>query len=213
MRRLARTRCSLLVAALGAAAVVLTGCGGGDDDAGLPEFAPSAPSGESTGGSDAGASSDPGASPEAVAGDGAAKLAVTRDRPSGDEAAQKVYDAYVAFWRADLKALADPSKGSGDLRDLAVEPQRRRTLTDLENMRVAGTRSRGTLTIGPRPVTVEATQAQLDDCLDDTALTTVDGKGKTVPGTEGKRVQLIVTMKLVDGAWVVANIAGGNGTC
>lgn len=187
------------------ALIALTGCGG-DDGGDLPEF------GGSTPGLTDGATPGAGATPSGEAAEGPARLVVTGDRPAaGKERA--AYDGYVAFWRADVEALADPSKGAAAVRKLTADPQRRRTLVDLEEMRIKEQKSIGTLTIEPTVVRVEGRQATLSDCLDDTAMSTVDKKDKKVEAPEGKRVRLDVTMRLVQNAWVVSDLRGGSGTC
>jgi hypothetical protein len=188
-----------------AALAVLTGCSGGDDGD-LPAFDGSTP------GATGSATPGPTESSSGAAAEGPARLVVEGNRPdAGKERA--VYDAYVAFWKADVGVLGDPSKGAAAVRKLAVDPQRRRTLADLEQMRVAEQKSIGTLTIKPSVVAVKGKQATLSDCLDDTAMPTVDKKGKKVDDSEGKRVRLDVTMSLVQNAWVVSDLQGGSGTC
>ena len=202
-------RCVARGAALaGVALAALTGCSGdGGDD--LPAFDGSTPG--ATGTATPGATASSG---DAAAAEGPARL-VVKDDDRPDSAKERApYDAYVAFWRADVEALGDPSKGSpAALRKLAVDPQRRRTLADIEQMRVAQQKSIGTLTIAPRVVTVEKREATLSDCLDDTAMSTVDRKGKKVGDSGGKRVRLDVTMRLDQNAWVVSDLQGGSGTC
>ena len=192
-------------AVAGLVLAALTGCSG-DDGTDLPTYEGSTPSATGT------------VRPSATASDGSAAKGPARlfvdegDRPdAADERAP--YDAYVAFWRADVEALGDPSKGSSALRKLAIEPQRRRTLADIEQMRVAKQKSIGTLAIAPRVVTVEKRRATLSDCLDDTAMSTVDSKGQKVTDSGGKRVRLDVAMSLVQNAWVVSDLQGGSGTC
>lgn len=198
-------RTATVLAAL--AALALAGCSG-DDGGDLPEFEGSTPG--------ATASVSPGASATGSGGaaaEGPARLVVDDgDRPAaGREKA--AWDAYVAFWRADVEALGDPSKGSAAVRELAVDPQRRRTLVDLETMRVNEQKSVGTLTIAPRVVTVKSREATLSDCLDDTAMSTVDKEGQKVEENGGKRVRVDVTMSLVQNAWVVSDLRGGSGAC
>jgi hypothetical protein len=190
----------------GVALAALAGCSGdkGDD---LPAFDGSTPG--ATGTATPGATASSGAAAE-----GPARLVVKDDERPDSAKERAPYDAYVAFWRADVEALRDPSKGSSAaLRKLAADPQRRRTLADIEQMRVAQQKSVGTLTIAPRVVTVEKRKATLSDCLDDTAMPTVDSKGKKVGDSGGKRVRLDVTMSLVQNAWVVSDLQGGSGTC
>jgi hypothetical protein len=204
-RPLAR-RAVVATAAVAASLAVLAGCNG-DDGGDLPEFSPSA--GSSPG---ATATTAPGPSASGPADQGPARLALSGERPAGGDE-QAVYDAYVAFWRADVAALKDPSKSSAAVRKLALDPQRRRALADLEQMRVAGQRSIGTLTIAPANVTVDGRRATLSDCLDASTMSTVDSGGKPVPDSAGKRAPLDVTMNYAKNAWVVVNIQGGTGTC
>jgi hypothetical protein len=202
-----RTATAPALAALALAALALAGCSG-DDGGDLPDFEGSTPGATGSATPGASASGSGGAAAE-----GPARLVVDdADRPA-DGKEKAAYDAYVAFWRADVEALGDPSKGSAAVRKLAADPQRRRTLVDLEKMRVNEQKSIGTLTIAPRVVTVENREATLSDCLDDTAMSTVDKDGQKVEGTGGKRVRLDVTMSLVQNAWVVSDLQGGSGAC
>jgi hypothetical protein len=193
--------------ALAAVAVVaLAGCTGDDDGGDLPAFGGSTPS------ASAAATVTAGATPSEAAAEGRARLVVTGDRPTTAEE-RAPYDAYVAFWEADVEALADPAKGTAALRKLVVEPQRRRTLVDIEQMRVAGEKSVGTLTITPTVVTVDGRRATLRDCLDETAMSTVDKSGKEIREPGAKRIRVDATLNLVKNAWVVSDLRGGSGSC
>lgn len=192
-------------------AVVLAGCGGGDED--LPPL----DTGESPGSS---ASPSSGSAPATTgpADEGRARLAVAREAPGGS-AEKKVYEAYLAYWEAYVEALADPAKNTTKnyekLSDVVVNPQLRRTVADLEKMRTAGEKSIGTLGLAPEVGAVQKGRAVIRDCFDDTSMKTVGKDGDTAgdADTQGKRQRVDVEMTLVKDAWVVADIQGGTGTC
>jgi hypothetical protein len=194
-----RAAVAALVAATAVAA--LAGCGG--DDPGLPEF---------TGGSGASAAATggAGASPSAAPSATGSAFAVAAKRPGGDRG--EVYDAYLAFWRADVAALRDPAAADAALA-LLVDPQRARTQSRLDRLRTENRHAVGSVALAPADVTVDGDRATLTDCLDDSGMSLVEADGSPVADSAGERRKVTARLVRPDEKWLVADISAASGSC
>ncbi|SDU41356.1 hypothetical protein [Jiangella alkaliphila] len=209
------------------AALLLSGCGGGerDEPTGLAASTDAGQTADQTG--------DQGGTPEPD--DGAGESGTTTGEPddeSGEAANQgedwtldiggqppeapadlAVYEAYLEYWRADLEALAIPDPAYQPFLDLVVDPQRQRVVESLERMAADGVRTIGTMSIEPLVVSVSGPIAAIQDCLDARETYDVDDSGAEVPDGRGGQAAVVVQLAQQGGAWLVSDVQESDHDC
>lgn len=216
------------LAAGAVAALLLSGCGGGDRDepTGLAESTDAGQTGDQGGGTSepddgAGESGGSGTATDGPNGESDAAANQGEDwtldiggEPPEEPADLAVYEAYLEYWRADLEALAIPDPAYQPFLDLVIDPQRQRVVASLEAMAADGVRTIGTMSIEPLVVSVSGPTAAIQDCLDARETYDVDDSGAEVPDGRGGQAAVVVQLaQQGGGTWVVSDVRESDHDC
>lgn len=204
-------RVRALAAGVVVSAVLLTGCeASGDEPAGLDDPAPAA---SESAASPPDPTGDPAADPTTTtpAADEEWSIEVGSEPPEGP-GDLAVYEAYLAYWRADLEALSIPDPAHQPFLDLTIDPQRQRVVAGLERRLADGVRTIGTLRLEPLVMSVSGPTAAIQDCLDARDTYDVDPTGAEV-GERGSLAPVLVQLFLAGDQWVVADIQDAQHDC
>ncbi|SDT65102.1 hypothetical protein [Jiangella sp. DSM 45060] len=200
-----------IAAAVAVSAVLLTGCEApGEPPLGLLDI-DDAESGTVTGEPTTDASDPPTADPSGPAdGDWALEVGGAPPEAPADLA---VFEAYLAFWRADLTAVSLPDPAHQPLLDLSADPQRQRVVDVASRLLADGHRTIGTLRLAPLVVSVSGPTAAIQDCLDGRDTYDVDADGAEVADSRGDLLPVLVQLAADGDAWVVADVQESDHDC
>lgn len=218
------------LAAGAVAALLLSGCGGGDRDepTGLAESTDAGQTADQTGdqggtpepddgagesGGPGTATGEPDGESDAAANQGEDWTLDIGGQPPEAPADLAVYEAYLEYWRADLEALAIPDPAYQPFLDRVIDPQRQRVVASLEAMAADGVRTIGTLHIAPLVVSVSGPAAAIEDCLDARDTYDVDDSGAELPDGRGGQAAVLVQLAQQGGTWVVSDVQESDHDC
>jgi hypothetical protein len=126
-------------------------------------------------------------------------------KPTGDPAKDAVQRTVQEYWSMFTRLAETPAADDPAIGELTVEPLLTRTSQTFAREAQQHRSQRGPLDGSVSAISVSGNQARATACLDLTKVQSYSSNGRPVPGTRGGVDLYVMSLRLVGGAWKVAD--------